>query len=136
MKNILVLYSFLLLAFTSCDKAAEVVNETPTTGGTLLHTASFASAAHPTSGTLKVYEKDNNRIYSFENFKSDNGPDLKVYLSEDTKDKNGLDIGKLKAVSGNFEYSVPKSTAGLANKTHLVIWCKAFSVTFGHVTVK
>jgi hypothetical protein len=121
---------------TSCkkDNTPENLQQTNPTGTTLL-SGSFASNAHTTSGTVKVVESGGKKYLNFENFKTDNGPDLRVYLSKNTGIADFVNLGTLKAVSGNFNYEL---TAAQNPNTHnyVLIWCEDFSVLFGNAVLR
>lgn len=97
----------------------------------------FQSYAHQTSGELKVVKADGKTYVRFENFKTDNGPDLVVYLSptastgpEGSFADNPVNLGELKGNVGNQNYEVPAGT-DLSKYRSVVVWCKRFSVAFG-----
>lgn len=103
---------------------------------TLLLEGMFTSAAHPTSGTVKVYEdKDKNRTLVFENFKTDAGPDLRLYMAEDKAITNFVQITDKVTTSGNYSIAIP-ANVDLKKQTTVAIWCKSFSVLFGSATLK
>ncbi len=123
-----------LIAFSSCKKV-----ETPTTintnfmpseGDSLISEATFSNEAHPTSGTVKLYKNSTTYTLQFINLQSDNGPDLRVYLSPNKSASTFVDLGSLKAVNGNFEYTFDLST-DITNNNHVLIWCEDFSILFG-----
>jgi hypothetical protein len=92
--------------------------------------ATFKSGAHSTSGSAFVYEDAAGlRSLVFENFKTDAGPDLRIYLSTDLKASSFVEISK-KVENGNTMYTIPKEV-DLKKQTNVVIWCKQFSVLFG-----
>ncbi len=78
-----------------------------------------------------------------EDFKSTNGPDLRVYLashpdpkkSADVKDKGFVDLGGLKGNIGNQNYPIPAS-ADLSKPGSIVIWRRSFSVIFRVASLK
>ena len=131
--------SILLLAFSvffyscSTDETPEVRNEAfiPTASDSLQYAGMFTSDAHPTSGDVKVYKNDASVSLIFEDLKSDNGPDLRVYLSTSTGIGDFIEVGELKAVTGNFSYDLDANT-DLDKYNHVLIWCEDFSVLFGH----
>jgi hypothetical protein len=103
---------------------------------TLLLEGTFTSGAHSTSGTVKLYEdKDKNRSLVFENFKTDAGPDLRLYMAEDKAVTNFIQITDKVTTSGNYSISIPASV-DLKKQTTVAIWCKSFSVLFGSATLK
>jgi len=67
--------------------------------GTVLASGTFSSNAHPTSGTVKVIQNTaGKRFLVIENFRTDNGPDLDVWLSPNTTGNPYQAVGDLKAV--------------------------------------
>ena len=72
---------------------------------------------------------------SFTNFKTDNGPKLLVYLSNDVNSTEYVNLGDLKGISGDFTYSIPANT-DLAKFKIVNIWCVDFSVSFGTAILK
>ena len=76
------------------------------------------------------------RFLRFENFSTDNGPDLRVYLS--TSDATGdsgafdddfVDLGVLKGNIGDQNYEIPPDV-DLAVYDTVVVWCVRFSTPF------
>ena len=124
---------------------ADNVNVTPpgtpggsTTGGgttfdpstqTLVSQGTFKNGVHPTTGTAKLYKKGTTYTLVFENFKTDPGPDLRIYLAEDTQAKNFIQLAELKN-TGNFFLTLPDD-AKVNDRKQVLIWCKQFAVLFG-----
>lgn len=105
------------------------------TGQTLVLQGNFESAVHATSGVVKIYEdKDKKRTLVFENFKTDAGPDLRIYLAEDRSVTNFIQITD-KVQNGNLSLTIP-TNADLKKQNHVLIWCRQFSVLFGFATLK
>lgn len=131
-------FSFIAFAFllVSCAKnTPDKVNEALPTG-TVLASGNFTGNAHSTGGSVKVVRDGANKIsLVFENFSSDNGPDLKVWLSPSTSGSPYQEIGTLKAVSGNFSYELG-TTINYTLNNRVLIWCKSFSVLFGHAILQ
>lgn len=146
MKN-LICISTLVILMTACQK--ETIEEmgsttnnpitTPvviTSDQTLLLSGTFTTGAHTTSGTVKVYEdKSKNRTLVFENFKTDAGPDLRLYMAEDKAITNFIQITDKVTTSGNYTLVLP-ANVDLKKQTTVAIWCKSFSVLFGSATLK
>jgi hypothetical protein len=103
-------------------------------GHTLLAQGTFVSNVHPTSGAVKLYEKAGKRTLVFDTFKTDGGPDLRIYLSESTGVLNFIEVSRLSA-SGTFFVELP-SEANPQKQRFVLIWCKAFSVLFGNAELK
>lgn len=151
MKN-LICISVLFFGMASCQKEmVENMVDTPkpidpvvispnpivvSNDQTLLLSGTFTTGAHVTNGTVKVYEdKDKNRTLVFENFKTDAGPDLRLYMAEDKAITNFIQITDKVTTSGNYSLMIP-ATVDLKKQTTVAIWCKSFSVLFGSATLK
>jgi hypothetical protein len=78
--------------------------------------------------------EDGSDVLRLENFKSTNGPDLYVYLSTDKNASEFINLGKLKASSGNQNYEIPNEV-DLTEYNKVLIWCKAFGVLFGSAEI-
>lgn len=91
----------------------------------------FKTSTHPTSGIAKI-SKDKSQLI-FENFKSDDGPDLNIYLVSDLKNisKNHIDLGDIKGLNGNYSYPLGTSIDFQKYK-YIVVWCVDFDVNFGY----
>jgi len=107
---------------------------TDTTGRKLIVQGTFVSNVHTTSGTVAVYEKAGGRTLVFTNFKTDGGPDLRIYVAENTNLRNFVELTKL-SNSGNFSMDLPASIDPKKQR-YVLIWCKAFSVLFGNAELK
>jgi len=98
----------------------------------------FVDQAHPTSGQAVVLtDGSDQRFLRFENFATDNGPDLNVYLvngsadgDRGTYDDDFIDLGDLKGNIGPQNYEIP-ADVDLSIYDTVVIWCVRFSVSFG-----
>ncbi len=83
---------------------------------------------------------DGKTLLRFENLKSTNGPDLYVYLSKNATPttngqvKNGIEVGKLKAILGNSNYELDASL-DLSQYKSVVVYCKSFSAIFGYANL-
>lgn len=92
---------------------------------------SFQSANnYTTTGTAKIVIENGKRMLVLENFKTTPGPDLKVYVATGTNPTDFVDLGALKASTGNFSYEITASL-DLEKLNHVLIWCKQFSRLFG-----
>jgi hypothetical protein len=86
---------------------------------------------HNASGTARVLHLDDgSSVLRLEGFSVTNGPDLFVYLSTDRTASDYVDLGMLKANSGNQNYELPDGV-DLSKYDNVIIWCKSFSVYFG-----
>jgi hypothetical protein len=121
---------------TSCAKNTPDTAQEVLPTGTVLASGTFASNAHTTGGTVKVMQDvSGKKFIVFENFRSDNGPDIRVWLSPNNNASPYQEIGILKAVSGNFSYELNTSVNYQSNN-RVLIWCEDFSVLFGHAVLQ
>ncbi len=100
-----------------------------------LGTFSGADSFHKVEGSAKVISADSRMHLRLENFKSTNGPDLKVYLSKDLDADEYVSLGELKGNIGNQNYEIPAGT-NIEEYKYVLIWCEQFSVLFGHAELK
>ena len=150
-----ILMLFALIAISGCNKSMEIVPAATTSPNTtengantttenrttdfsgqkLLLEGKFANGAHPTSGTAKIYEaKDGKRTLVFESLKSDAGPDLRIYIANDKAVTNFVELSN-KVENGNKMHEIP-AKVDLSKQKFVLIWCKQFSVLFGHAELK
>ncbi len=137
MKKIII-FSISLLVMSACTRDQAL---TPVTQATPVNidpvkpaesTGAFSNGAHPTSGTVKVVvdKTDATKKYlSFENFKTDAGPDLYIYLAEDKNATGSVSVAKLDK-TGTFTLDIP-ANANLTKQKYVLVWCKSFTVLFG-----
>jgi hypothetical protein len=98
----------------------------------------FRSIDHTTRGTATLALADDGHYYvRLEDFSTENGPDLFVYLSTAPASSEGrefaedfIDLGALKGNIGNQNYLVPDKT-DLERYRSVVIWCRRFTSPFG-----
>lgn len=121
--------------------------ETAEPGPLVLSSGSFVSHEHSTSGTAKVIRlADGRRVLRLEDLDTSNGPDLRVWLSDQpvTKGTGGwfvfddgayVELGRLKGNKGDQNYAIP-ADADLGGLTSVSIWCKRFHVSFGAAALK
>jgi hypothetical protein len=96
----------------------------------------FTAINHDARGKALILEVDGAKFLRFEEFEVENGPDLKVYLSNasasddpSTFDDDFVDLGDLKGNIGDQNYRLPDSV-DLAKYRSAVVWCRRFSVGF------
>ncbi|MBK8351416.1 MAG: DM13 domain-containing protein [Chitinophagales bacterium] len=141
MKKIFFGIIVLVIFFLSACKKDKTPNVAPptsaadTAGYFRFQEQTFMSSAHTTTGSLILFgnkaSNPDTLMYYFRNFKTDNGPDLNVYVSQELNPVNYTDIGDLKATTGNFFYKV-KATPSIQNSGYVIVWCVDFSVNFGY----
>ncbi len=99
---------------------------------------SFIDRSHPSEGIAEVLNDGSaQRFLRFEDFATDNGPDLFVYLSTAPPDADAgefdvefVDLGRLKGNVGPQNYEIPEDV-DLDLFSTVVIWCRRFRVAFG-----
>lgn len=99
---------------------------------------SFVSRSHPTEGSARVLgDGSGRRFLRLEDFRTDNGPDLNVYLSAAPPDAPAgafdddfVDLDDLKGNVGAQNYEIPVGL-DLDRYSTVAIWCVRFSVVFG-----
>ncbi len=102
---------------------------TPTT--VILKEAVLVARAHDVKGKALLVQSGEEEIIRFEDLKTINGPDLRIYLSTGLNVDDVVDLGAIRATEGNVNYIVPTGTD--TKKYHYVlIWCRAFGVLFSY----
>ena len=98
----------------------------------------FHDVAHEGTGVATVYQlPDGSRTLRLTQFRTSNGPDLRVYLvaaadapdSATVTDVDVVDLGALKGNTGNQNYDLPEGI-DFGKYRSVSIWCKRFSVNF------
>lgn len=100
---------------------------------------SFGARSHPGEGIAKVLnDGTEQRFLRFEEFATDNGPDLNVYLTTADADADAgdfgadgqfVDLGDLKGNVGEQNYEIP-TDVDLEEFDTVVVWCVRFGVAF------
>lgn len=130
--NRIILAIIIVAALPACtkDKAAAIVNDPIPENAQSIRKGNFINGVHFTSGSANILQVDGQKKLVLENFTTDNGPDLKVYLANDRRASMFIQVGDLKAVSGNQTYSI-EGMPDLAVYPYVLIWCQQFGVLFG-----
>lgn len=112
--------------------ASAAAGTLPPSGGARSGEFTGADEFHFGSGTATLVETSPGTwTLRFEDFSVRNGPDLFVYVSPDPAGytTEATELGTLKATDGSFNYDLPAAIDVEAIRS-VVIWCKAFAVTF------
>ncbi len=100
------------------------------TGTELLKMGEFEGlAGHSAKGTAKILKIGDSTLLRFEPFEVTNGPDLRVYLTQDGDVKNGIQLDKLKGSKGHQHYFLENIDYNVYDT--VVIYCQPFGVYFG-----
>lgn len=111
----------------------------PPAGVRELASGAFRSLEHETTGVARIVELDDgSRFVRLEDLDTSNGPDLRVYLTDQpVSDDWGVwddgkyqDLGALKGNLGASNYRIPDGL-DLSGFRTVVIWCRRFTVGFG-----
>ena len=112
------------------DEPSEVVE---------LGAGEFRSLEHGTTGLARIVElEDGSRFVRLEDLDTSDGPDLRVYLTDQPlsddwgvwDDGRYVDLGALKGNVGDSNYRIPDDV-DLSGSRTVVIWCRRFTVGFG-----
>jgi len=99
----------------------------------------FVKKRYSIQGSAKIVTtQDQTQLVFSDDFKTKNGPDLKVYLSkiplsdlsEKDVDKDAIRLSVLKSHRGTQSYVIP-SDIDLSDYESIVIQCEAYSVLWG-----
>ncbi|MDL5050257.1 DM13 domain-containing protein [Oscillatoria amoena NRMC-F 0135] len=102
---------------------------------TKLKMGSFAGVAgHTVSGMAITYDENGKKVLLLDPFTSQNGPDLRVYLSKDANAGFFINLGRLKSTTGAQSYEIP-GNPNLDEYPFVLIWCQQFSVGFGEAEI-
>ena len=82
------------------------------------------------SGVVRLVRIGTDLVLRFENVDIAGAPDVYVYLSDRADGQPGafVELGKLKATNGSFNYAVPAGI-DVTSVRSVVLWCRQFSVT-------
>ena len=120
----------------AAEAAAAAAEEEAATPGEIVTIASgnFQSinGYSVTGDALVLNNGTEERFLRFENFVSDNGPDLKVYLRAASGEF--ISLGDLSGNIGDQNYAIPVDV-DLNVFSNVEIWCERFSAGFGFATL-
>ena len=117
---------------------APVVTEPPAPQiATLVEGTFISRGRYSGEGNASVLnDGSEQRFLRFENFSTDNGPDLRVYLSNSDANADGgtfdddfIDLGVLTGNIGDQNYEIPLDV-DLSIYDTVVVWCVRFSTPF------
>ncbi|MGB5757128.1 MAG: DM13 domain-containing protein [Acidimicrobiales bacterium] len=123
------------------DEPADTDRNGPATGATspfVESSGSFIGLEHPAVGQATILSDGERRFLRFENFETDNGPDLFVYLVAEAGaegdrglfDDDFVNLGPLAGNIGDQNYEVDIDL-DLDRYNTVVIWCDRFNAAFG-----
>ncbi|MGH3916141.1 MAG: DM13 domain-containing protein [Pseudonocardiaceae bacterium] len=115
----------------------------PAAAPVVLAEGQFVTQEHETTGLARLVQlPDGSRLVRFEGLSTSDGPDLHIWLTDQTAggewgkydDGRHVALGELKATDGNQNYAIPPD-ADLTGLTSVVIWCDRFNVAFGSASL-
>jgi len=95
----------------------------------------FKPRAHEVEGKVLLIEDNGKKILRFEDFDTINGPNLHIYLSSDLGDEKFIDLGRLKATKGSFNYEL-EDDFDAAKYNKILVWCVPFRILFSYAELK
>lgn len=117
-------------------RTVELQEQAPDRAKTIVESRQIIETpAHPASGTVSILETSGELVLRYENFKTINGPDLRVYLSADLDAREFIDLGEIKATEGNVNYSIPSGT-DISKYHYALVWCEDFGVLFNSADLR
>lgn len=87
------------------------------------------------SGSAKIYLQKDRYYLALENFSTTNGPDLKVYLSQQEKPVDFIKLGDLKSTNGNQVYDIT-GMPDLTKYKYALIHCEKYNHLYGRAELK
>lgn len=139
MKNNILITLMLIISFScSPEDASPTVPVTSESfdvaSATLVKQGDLKGVNHNASGVASLYDYNEKKFIVLDPYTSDNGPDLKIYLSKDEGAHEYLRLGNLKSITGAQFYEVPVQID--MNDYHYVhVWCEKYSVVFGRAEI-
>lgn len=128
------LFFLVVISMAGCNSSKDTpmlaINDTIPATGMVLASAELMSAVHPTSGSARILKEGDKWYLALENFSTDAGPDLKVYLSSNLSAAQFINLGSLKSTRGNQVYEIT-GMPSLIEYPYVLIWCQQFAVLFG-----
>lgn len=112
----------------------KVVNSSDPTAPVILAQAPMTARAHDVEGKALFVQSGDKTYLRFENLKTINGPDLRIYLSANLGNEDIVDLGPIRATEGNVNYEIPAGT-DITKYKNAIIWCRAFRVIFSYATL-
>lgn len=116
------------------EKSPLDLNGNMTANASVIAEGKFKGTSYDVEGKALLIKVDNKYILRLEDFESESGPGLYVYLSTSRNDNDIINLGKLKATKGNLNYDVPSNT-NFDKYNYVLIWCEPFGVLFGSASL-
>jgi hypothetical protein len=138
MKNIFVAFSVLIMSCQVEENTPVIPDNNsfdPSKAVLIKQGELMGAGGHTASGVASLYSDNGKYVVYLDPYNSQNGPDLKVYLSKDEAATEYIRLGNLKSIMGSQSYTVPVDI-NQAEYTHIHVWCEKFSVVFAVAEIK
>jgi hypothetical protein len=122
-----------LLKNKTLDDASPISENTSSSVGTLQGV--FKAGEHDVAGEALLVTMEGETTLRFENFDTVNGPNLHIYLASDLSAKDYIDLGAIRATTGNINYEVPEGI-DTTKYNKVLVWCVPFSVLFSYAELQ
>ncbi|NIJ52943.1 DM13 domain-containing protein [Dyadobacter arcticus] len=134
MKNSIFVF-ILILIFSSCKREentpVEPLMETVDSLAVVNVIGNFMGiSGESVSGMAKIITSDGRYSLVLDQFSTNNGPDLHVYLSKQATPKDFIDLGSLKSTRGTQVYEI-NGTPDFKEYKYALIHCQQFNHLFG-----
>ncbi len=90
-------------------------------------------AGHKAKGIAKIIQANEMTFLRFEEFEITNGPDLRVYITQNGNVHDGIHLEKLKGSRGDQNYLLENVDVGVYNT--VVIYCQPFGAYFAQAVL-
>lgn len=133
--------AFAFLFMLACCQPEETSPSLPidddfdTSTSTLVKQGTLQGINHTASGVASIYQTAGTATVVLDPYSSQNGPDLKIYLSKDEGASEYIRLGNLKSTSGKQSYTIPQGTI-LSQYPFVHIWCEKYTVVFARAELK
>ena len=138
MKTLYVIFASLVILSCQPDDQVPAIpadDNFDTANATLVKKGMLVGVGHVASGTASLYDSLGARVIVLDPYSSQNGPDLKVYLSKDQNASQYINLGPLKSITGKQSYDVT-GMPDFGEYKFVLIWCQQYSVLFGNAEVQ
>lgn len=129
-----VLVAAVVLVSVSCVKENTpdvILDEMPDSTSAPVNNGNFNNGPYgAVSGSARIFSGPNGHELKFTDFRSSNGPDLRVYLSKEMQPVNYIDLGALKATGGNQVYPI-SGNPDFSQYKYALVHCRQFNHLFG-----
>lgn len=134
MKQLLV-FALSIVLLSACQKMENAMPQPlpeVTAGFTRVSSTSFSSLnRYNVSGKLEVWKNGNAYEFRFIDFRSSNGPDLEILITQGPSANPSINLGEIQGIEGNYIYRYTDTAGNLSDFSQVLVWCTRFSVAFG-----